>query len=236
MGPYSRAFCDIKRERGAGGGVISSKLEGGLVELAAKWKVYSGHQAATVLRVNRDAVRRALSRLVKRGYIDRLVTGHAPPLYTLGPEGSRVCKTPLEEWDTPRAFRLVMSHQLYLSLPELFEYWPDPGRGLDGLLKLKQIEYPVLCPRVGEAEVERCLVILGLLPEDIRPIVVAATEEEAVKVATRIERGVELRYVWDSELVTRRFCFYRWTGGRLEPSEEVTKNFIRPLDRAAWMG
>lgn len=233
MGPFSRAFYELRRESNKNrGGVISSKLEVGLVELAGKWKVYTGHQAALALGADRSKVRAALSRLVRLGYLDRLVTGSTPPLYTLGEEGSRVLRMPLEEWDAVRAFRLVMVHQLYLRLPEIFENRADPGNGWDGLLQVKGVEYPVLCPRAGEAEVERCLLILGLLPEGSRPVVVAAAAEEAEEVASRMKSGLEARFVWDELLGSDTFFFYRWTGSRLEPSEEVSGAGIKPLDRA----
>ncbi|WP_157109865.1 hypothetical protein [Thermanaeromonas toyohensis] len=201
------------------------------MELAGRWKVYSGNQAALALRAGREKVRAALSKLVRWGYLDRLVTGCTPPLYTLGPEGSRVLRLPLEEWDAPRAFRLVMAHQLYLRLPEIFEYRADPGSGWDALLEVKGIQYPVVCPRAGEAEVDRCVLVLGLVPEGSRPVVVAATEDEAVRVASRIRAGLQARYVWDDLLREEEFFFYRWTGSRLEPSEKVSRSGIKTLDR-----
>ncbi|MGI9862722.1 hypothetical protein SDD30_15200 [Moorella naiadis] len=217
MGPYSNPCCEIKRESCRGNGLINSENEAAAVKLAGRLKIISRNQAEIAIGINGEKLGRVFKRLWGWGYLDRLTSGATPPLYVLGPEGRKALQAPREEWDALRAFRLVMANQLHLRLPQ-FDYEPEPGPGVTGLLKLNGVEYPVYCPRLGDEE--WCKVVTDLLPEKSRPVIVAATKEMAVKLAKVIRFDLPARFVWDDLLADSEFCFYRREKGVLVPAEK----------------
>jgi hypothetical protein len=217
VGPYSNPCCEIKRESCRGNGLINSEVEAAVIKLAARLKIISRSQAEIAIGINGEKLRKVFKRLWGWGYLDRLVSGVAPPLYVLGPEGRKIMKAPREEWDTVRAFRLVMANQLCLRLPQ-FDYEPEPGPGVTGLLKLNGIEYPVYCPRLGDED--WCRIVTDLLPKGSRPVIVAATKEMAERLAERIRFDLPVRFIWDDKLANSEFCFYRREKGVLVPAEK----------------
>ncbi len=227
MGPFSNPCCEIKRESYRGNGLVNSEVEAAVIRLAGRLKIISRSQVEIVLKINGNRVSKIIKRLVGWGYLDKLVTRETPPLYVLGPEGRRVIKSPYEEWDIIRAFRLIMANQLALRLPQ-FEYTPEPGPGVTGLLRLDGLEYPLYCPRLGDEE--WCKITTGLLPEKSRPIIVAATDEQAVKLAEEIRYDLPVRFLWDDLLVEEEFCFYRLEKGTLKPAEKSLEIGQKALD------
>lgn len=217
MGPYSNPCCEIKRESCRGNGLINSEVEAAVIKLAARLKIISRSQAEIAIGINGEKIRRIFNRLWRWGYLDRLVSGVAPPLYVLGPEGRKIMKAPREEWDTVRAFRLVMANQLHLRLSQ-FDYEPEPGPGVTGLLRLNGMEYPVYCPRLGDED--WCRIVTDLLPKESRPVIVAATKEMAGRLAETIRVDLPVRFVWDDLLANSEFCFYRREKGVLVPAEK----------------
>jgi len=209
LGPYSDPTADFEQRSGRYTGlVLSGNIYIRVLRAVQNMRVVSAYQLSLLFKKSSGRVRGALKALFKEGYLDRLAVGASPPLYVLGPEGCRVLQEQYTKWEVLPALRAAAANQLCVVLgAESWEIFP--GTGLDCRVCLGGGGYAVLCPRMGEAEIERCVNTAGLLGPDEKLIVVAVSLEAAAAIAGKIKPGIPVRYTWDRGLGS----FYRFVEG-----------------------
>lgn len=180
-------------------GTVTSPEAARVMRTVVRCKVISRRQIAALAQLGEDGAKRALDRLFRLGFVDRLETARTPPLYVPGPEALKRFSLVPEEWDILRALRLAAAAQLYMRLRERWpdaEYRPEPHLGLTASMALGSQEYGVLCPRLWPGDVSWCREMAEALPSDARLIVVAGDGEQARELA-RLLPDIPLRITWD---------------------------------------
>lgn len=183
-------------------GSITSPEAARVFQLVVRCKALSRKQAAVLARLGEHGARRAIERLFRLGFLDRLEIPRTPPLYVAGPEAAKRFSLVPEEWDVLRALRLAAAAQLCLRLRDRWpdaEYRPEPHLGLTASMTLGSQEYGVLCPRLWPGDVSWCQEMAEALPSDSRVIVVAGDGEQARELA-RLLPDIPLRFTWDAIL------------------------------------
>lgn len=213
----------VREERPDLGAVIAHPQDGLVLNLFREFEVLTSHQVMELGRLTEGAAKESVKRLFRLGYLDRLVTGRTPPLYTLGEAGARLFGVWEKEWDVVAAFRTVAANQLCAALRRTGEVrnWEVGAKGrATARFTWNDREYWVLAPRCGAGEVAWAASVLNVFPPAFRVIVVCGDEEVAARVAPA-GRGPQVRYTWDALLKEGPVVLYRWAGGSLEEAEHV---------------
>lgn len=180
-------------------GTVTSPEAARVMRTVVQCKVLSRRQVAALAQLGDDGAKKAVDRLFRLGFLDRLETPGTPPLYVAGPEAVKRFSLVPEEWDILRALRLAAAAQLYLRFRERWpgaDYRPEPHLGLTASMALGSQEYGVLCPRLWPGDVPWCQEMAEALPTDARLIVVAGDGEQARELA-RLLPDLPLRFTWD---------------------------------------
>lgn len=220
-GPFSSALgLTLRREsRPDVGAVVSHPQDAAVLKLFPVHLVLSSHQVAGLAGLSEGTAKESVKRLFRLGFLDRLLTGAAPPLYALGEAGANLFGAARRSWDAAAAFRLAAANQLCLAMKRV---WPDlewkagPGLGATARLSRGEKEYWVLAPRCGEAA--RAAMALRVFPPASRVIVVAGDRDLAAEIACACP-AAPARYTWDVLLKDGPPVFYRWNGAGLEEAE-----------------
>jgi hypothetical protein len=209
-----------QERRGRSFAMLSGNNDEAILHKVAELKTASRHHIASLLGLTRASSTRTMRRLHTLGFLDKLTTGVAPPLYTLGVEGRRVLGVPQEEWDVLRCLRLAAANSFWVKFQRIrpeAKWLLEPHLGLTASLTIGKTDLGILVPRLWPGDLDWCKKLAVLIPDNARLIVLAATRSHAEEIARVISVACPVRYTWDRA----ELRFYCATYGALEEAEDL---------------
>lgn len=204
------------------GFVVRSDTQAELIDLAARLKFFTKHQAVRLLGA---AAERQLKALHKAGYLDLLLTGRTPPIYTQGPGLAELLGTQRPQVRMPGLLRVVAANQLYICLGGIVRYEAAGEEWPTAVLIAGSNIYWVLAPRLWPGEDLWLDSAVDCMDADARLIIVAPSEQHALDMAASlVTKGILVRYTWDTELKDA-FCLFRYTARGFVVDEKAVDFF-----------
>jgi len=207
--------------------VVRSDTQAKLISLADRLKFFTRHQAVKLLG---RAAEKQLKKVHRAGYLDRLVTGKTPPVYTAGPALGKAAGIQTQDSRMPGLFRTVAANQLYVALGGVIQYEATGEEWPTAVIKVRDRTYWVLAPRLWPKEDIWLDSATDGLDPDTRLIVVAPSEMHALDAGPLLAmKGISVRYTWDTA-IKDSFCLFRYTAYGFVPDEKGVEFFTGIYD------